>query len=115
MKITGNESEQVIMKELGFRIKQLNGNSQFNQWVQVSVELGSLSDQLWFFVNFDNGSGGSKLGNEDVTIYMDEFQITDNSWGPKNMILALIYGRLTQVMSREQEFFGRKESVNGRV
>lgn len=62
--------------------KVLNGNCQFNQWVQVSIELGSLSDQLWFFVNFDNGSGSSKLGDENVTIYMDEFKITDNSWGP---------------------------------
>lgn len=61
--------------------KVLNGNCQFNQWIEVSVELGSLSDQLWFFVNFDGGNV-SKLGDAEVTIYMDEFRIINNSWGP---------------------------------
>ncbi len=55
---------------------------QFNHWIEVTLELKGDTDQFWFFANFDHLS---ELYGEEVTIYLDEFQIMEEDtgiWGP---------------------------------
>ena len=59
-----------------------NGTCEFNHWQQVKITLNEATNTLYYFVNFDDGHGASKLGDEAVHIYMDEFLITTESkWG----------------------------------
>lgn len=69
-------------KQGGTPNKVYNGECQFNEWIEVTIELGEDSNQMWFFANFDQGGDISKLGDADVTIYMDNFQFIENKWGP---------------------------------
>lgn len=64
--------------------KVYNGACQFNEWVEVTIELGADSNTMWFFANLSDGTPAenSILGDADVTIYMDNFQIVENKWGP---------------------------------
>ncbi len=61
-----------------------NGACEFNHWQKVKITLNEATDTLYFFVNLDGGNGVSKLGDEAVHIYMDEFLITtetESDWG----------------------------------
>ena len=59
-----------------------NGNCEFNCWQEVKITLNEPTETLYFFVNLDDGTSASKLGDEIIHIYMDKFQIvTDSGWG----------------------------------
>ncbi|MBQ9392679.1 MAG: DUF4091 domain-containing protein [Oscillospiraceae bacterium] len=73
---------EAFRQRSGTEYKVLNGDCRFNRWVQISIELAEATDHLWYFINLDNGAGVSKLGAEQVSVYLDEFQIVDNTWGP---------------------------------
>lgn len=59
----------------------LKGTGKFNSWVQVNILLREVTDSIWFFINLDNGSSQSILGNEKVHVYFDNFRTTNNNWG----------------------------------
>ncbi len=66
------ESKDVATHTMGANIDyKLNG------WYQISITLNEDVSKQTIFFNFDKGGDVSKFGNKDITIYLDNFKITE--------------------------------------
>ena len=85
----------------------LTGNAEFNKWVNIKITINS-DLQPWVYLNFNSGSTGiSIFGDTKVTVYFDNFQISDGPDFGKGITFE-------SLLERELSLFEAKSSGNFR-
>ena len=53
----------------------LSGSLSLNKWVEIQIELSEAAESTRMFFNFDDGTGNTVFGNEQVLIYFDNIRL----------------------------------------